>query len=162
MKLGYLVIGVALLGLIALIGFSVTGNVTGAPAEPGEDPELVALRDSLSACEAEKTSLSSDLTIAGAEASGARRASDECAQRLQGIKDAVNDANDRAVEAEGKLDGLEEQLEELQEDYDSVTLSSATSTCCKARVDNPNISYWDVQDGKIICSEVNGTDLNCP
>ena len=88
-------------------------------------------------------------------------------------------ANTRIVELENQLEAQEEKLqsdmqdlrdyyeekeqgcEDLQDDFDSFVEYMANNYCCKQKVDNPNIRYYDVQGNKVQCSESDGETLEC-
>ena len=55
----------------------------------------------------------------------------------------------------------ETEVGEVQAKYDSVVKNAAKSICCKAKVDNPQINFYDVVDGKITCLEQGTNQLSC-
>ena len=49
----------------------------------------------------------------------------------------------------------------LQSDYDALVKNSARTICCKAKVDNPLINFYDVADDKIVCLQDGTNELVC-
>src|SRR3989344_7890673 len=65
------------------------------------------------------------------------------------------------VTCESSLFTKEKEVGEVQAKYDQVVKNAAKSICCKAKVDNPQINFYDVVDGKITCLEQGTNQLNC-
>lgn len=55
----------------------------------------------------------------------------------------------------------ETEVGAVQAKYDLLVKNAAKSSCCKAKVDNPQINFYDVVDGKISCLEQGTNQLNC-
>lgn len=62
---------------------------------------------------------------------------------------------------ESSLTNKEKEVGEVQAKYDLVVKNAAKSSCCKAKVDNPQINFYDVVDGKITCLEQGANQLSC-
>lgn len=62
---------------------------------------------------------------------------------------------------EDSLANKEKEVGEVQAKYDLLVKNVAKSICCKAKVDNPQINFYDVVDGKITCSEQGTNQLSC-
>ena len=60
-----------------------------------------------------------------------------------------------------EVESLEEDLETLQEDYDSLAQSSANNICCKKKVDDSSIRYYNVAGNEVTCSSSSGESLSC-
>lgn len=67
---------------------------------------------------------------------------------------------DKAV-CEDSLSSKDKEVGEVQAKYDLLVKNSAKSICCKAKVDNPQINFYDVVDGKITCLEQGANQLSC-
>ncbi len=65
------------------------------------------------------------------------------------------------VACENSLAAKEKAVGEVQAKYDQVVKNAAKSICCKAKVDNPQINFYDVVDNKITCLEQGTNQLNC-
>jgi len=52
-------------------------------------------------------------------------------------------------------------VEQLKESYNVLAQNSANNICCKAKVDNPKINFYDVRDNRIVCLEEGGFALSC-
>ena len=64
-------------------------------------------------------------------------------------------------DSQEEIDGLTGEITTLQDGYDSLVENSAKNICCKNRVDNPSINYYDVINNKIICLEDGEKLLSC-
>ena len=62
---------------------------------------------------------------------------------------------------ESSLASKETEVGEVQAKYDLLVKNAAKSICCKAKVDNPQINFYDVVDGKISCLEQGSNQLSC-
>lgn len=62
---------------------------------------------------------------------------------------------------EESLSEKESTIGEIEAKYDSLVKNTAKSICCKAKVDNPEINFYDVVDNKISCLEQGQNQLNC-
>jgi len=56
---------------------------------------------------------------------------------------------------------LESTFSSLQDSFDLLAINSAKSICCKQKVDNFDIDYYDVVNHKIVCLEEGNKSLNC-
>ncbi len=56
---------------------------------------------------------------------------------------------------------LAKNLATLQASYDAFVVNQAKSVCCKERVDNPEIQYYDTLNNKLICLEEGTKSLVC-
>jgi len=65
------------------------------------------------------------------------------------------------VECEASLADKETEIGAAQAKYDQLLKNAAKSICCKTKVDNPQINFYDVVDGKIICLEQGPNQLSC-
>lgn len=62
---------------------------------------------------------------------------------------------------ESSLSSKDIEVGAVQAKYDLLVKNVAKSICCKAKVDNPQINFYDVVDGKISCLEQGTNQLNC-
>ena len=65
------------------------------------------------------------------------------------------------VTCKDSLANKEKEVGEVQAKYDLLVKNAAKSICCKAKVDNPQINFYDVIDGKISCLEQGTNQLSC-
>lgn len=65
------------------------------------------------------------------------------------------------IDCESSLNNKETKVGEIQAKYDLLIKNSAKSICCKAKVDNPQINFYDVVDGKVTCLEQGTNQLSC-
>lgn len=62
---------------------------------------------------------------------------------------------------QNSLQSKEKEVGEVQANYDTLVKNMAKSVCCKAKVDNPKINFYDVSDNKIVCLEQGTNQLTC-
>ncbi len=55
----------------------------------------------------------------------------------------------------------QEEINNLKSQYDTLAKNLANNLCCKARVDNPDIKYYKVEDNKIACVEEGILEISC-
>jgi len=65
------------------------------------------------------------------------------------------------TECVDSLTKKETEVGEVQAKYDLLVKNAVKSICCKAKVDNPQINFYDVADGKITCLEQGSNQLSC-
>jgi len=57
--------------------------------------------------------------------------------------------------------GREKEIRDLELQHNVIMQNVANNICCKAKVDNPNINYYRVENDKIICSEEGTLGISC-
>ena len=65
------------------------------------------------------------------------------------------------TDCQSSLTTKETEVGAVQAKYDQLLKNAAKSICCKAKVDNPQINFYDVVDGKISCLEQGTNQLSC-
>jgi len=55
----------------------------------------------------------------------------------------------------------QEEVDDLRLQYDALAENLANNLCCKAKVDNPDINSYKIENNKIICLEEGGLDISC-
>jgi len=60
-----------------------------------------------------------------------------------------------------RLNEYKDQLDALEKSYNNLVKNTATSICCKQKLDNPDIDYYTIKNDKITCTESSGTSLHC-
>ena len=70
----------------------------------------------------------------------------------------INTAKDLCLDS---LTAKEEELVVSETKYNSLVTNVARSICCKQRVDNPEISAYDVIENKIVCLSSGSKPLSC-
>ena len=65
------------------------------------------------------------------------------------------------TECTGQISGKNEEVLSIQESFDLFVKNTAKSVCCKEKVDNPNIDYYDVIGDKLVCLTEGNSKLNC-
>ncbi len=102
---------------------------------------LIECTNNLAKCGSERFSLNSTLT------SSIQNCKADFTQLNQTLSDKIKD--------------LETNLNKKTGEFDLLVNNTAKSNCCKARIDNPNIKFYKVENSKVVCSEENGLELNC-
>ncbi len=103
--------------------------------------KLIECTNNLARCGSEKFSLNSTFT-----------------SLLEDCKTQVGEINQTT---EKEITGLKSQLDKKSGEYDLLVNNTARSNCCKAKIDNPGIKFFKVENNKVVCSEENGIELNC-
>lgn len=62
---------------------------------------------------------------------------------------------------ESDLEEKEGDADELNLKYDLLAKNVANNICCKAKVDNPNIKYYAVENDRIVCLEEGELGISC-
>ena len=62
---------------------------------------------------------------------------------------------------ESDLEGKEGDVDELNLKYDLLAKNAANNICCKAKVDNPDIKYYKVENDRIVCLEEGELSISC-
>lgn len=70
----------------------------------------------------------------------------------------INNAKDLCLDT---IDKKEEELTVIEAKYNSLVTNVARSICCKQRVDNPEISAYDVVENRIVCLSSGSKPLSC-
>lgn len=79
----------------------------------------------------------------------------------QQVAEKTTALEEEKAACESSLASKETQVGEVQAKYDLLVKNAAKSICCKAKVDNPQINFYDVVDGKISCLEQGTNQLSC-
>ena len=94
-----------------------------------------------------------------------------CQDKNSEIVTSAKDSSDKLTACQNELNSVgvnKEEIEKLKKDiellknnYDELAQKTANNMCCKERVDNPSIKYYDVLNNKVICL-VDGTkEVSC-
>ena len=59
------------------------------------------------------------------------------------------------------VDEMIHRTRKAEENYDDLVRNTARSICCKQKIDNDEINYYDVDEDRIVCRSDAGEDLNC-
>lgn len=93
----------------------------------------------------------------------------ECELNIKSLKAELND-KDREVknaleENNKEINKLKEEkdaeINNLKSQYDLLAHNTANNLCCKAKVDNPKIQYYRIEDDKIMCMEEGALPISC-
>lgn len=79
----------------------------------------------------------------------------------KGIQTQTESVNTRLEEVRIELQEKESQITDLQDAHEDFVKDVAKRVCCKAKVDNSQINYYNVIEDKLVCLEEGGTELNC-
>lgn len=67
----------------------------------------------------------------------------------------------RRVETEAITTAIQNEVTFLKESYEHFVANTARSVCCKARVDNPAVSSYEISNDKLVCLENGEKQLSC-
>lgn len=59
------------------------------------------------------------------------------------------------------LDTKQIDYQNLEEKYLALSRNTANNLCCKMKIDNPDINFYEIQNNKIICLEGGTKFLDC-
>ena len=82
----------------------------------------------------------------------------ECELNIKSLKAELND-KDREVK--NALEENNKEINNLKSQYDLLAHNMANNLCCKAKVDNPKIQYYRIEDDKIMCMEEGALPISC-
>ena len=74
--------------------------------------------------------------------------------QISTLKSASNALNSSLSTASKDLDSLKTK-------YTNLANNAANNLCCKARVDNPKIKFYEIVSDKIVCTEDSGAAVSC-
>ncbi|MBI2650919.1 hypothetical protein HYX01_00415 [Candidatus Woesearchaeota archaeon] len=81
------------------------------------------------------------------------------------IEKRNKESNEQIKELKEKLSKIdaekEKEVNDMKNIYDNIALNTANNLCCKARIDNPQIKYYKVENNKVICLEESGLNFSC-
>ena len=100
----------------------------------------------------------------------------ECRSELSAVKvnlnfskkeyeETIKEFEEKLKASEGEINSIisekENEANDLKVQYNLLAQNTANNICCKAKVDNPDIRYYKVEDNKIICLEEGALDITC-
>jgi len=71
------------------------------------------------------------------------------------------DLDQKNEELDKLINEKQEEIDDLRLQYDLLAENLANNLCCKAKVDNPGISSYKIENNMIICLEQGGLDISC-
>lgn len=77
------------------------------------------------------------------------------------IKNLQEDLDRKASEIDELGEQKDKEISDLRLQYDLIVQNAANNICCKAKVDNPDIKYYKVEDNRIICLEEGVLNITC-
>jgi len=93
------------------------------------------------------------------------RCDDNIANLKKSYEERIEDVSkedDKALEELRKLKAqVESELNNLKSQYDSLAQNAANNICCKTKVDNPRIRYYQIENNRVICLEEGAKALSC-
>ena len=79
----------------------------------------------------------------------------------QKIEQVTTDLELQRIECQANLTNNNNQVEDLENQYNQLIKNSARSICCRQRVDNPDIDSYKIENDKIVCSSNSDKLLEC-
>ncbi|MBI2653116.1 hypothetical protein HYX00_06630 [Candidatus Woesearchaeota archaeon] len=122
-------------------------------------PELEKYLDRLTACKNEMNDLKINLSlIIGSNEENIKNLKEDLDEKSQEIKN-LNDEKNKEI---NKLKNeKEEEINNLRQQYDLLAQNTANNLCCKAKIDNPKIKYYKIENNRIICMEDGTSAISC-
>lgn len=96
-------------------------------------------------------------------------AMERCDENVKNLKKSyedkignINKDSDKALEELRKLKAqAESELNNLKSQYDSLAQNAANNICCKIKVDNPRIKFYQIENNKVMCLEEGAKAIGC-
>ncbi len=104
--------------------------------------------------EAQKLAVSKDEEISKLKSEMDKKINDQVTEKTAALEEDKNTC-------QNSLQSKENEVGEVQANYDMLVKNMAKSVCCKAKVDNSKINFYDVSDNKIVCLEQGTNQLTC-
>ena len=79
----------------------------------------------------------------------------------QQVAEKTTALEEEKAACENSLSSKDTEVGQIQAKYDLLVKNVVKSICCKAKVDNPQINFYDIVDGKISCLEQGMNQLSC-
>jgi hypothetical protein len=122
-----------------------------------EDQKIVSEQE-IAACEQQKT----DLTQSVDSLSEGKKTCEKSAANLkEELKDKETAYEEEIDELMDEVSTAKKELDDVEDEYDDFLEYAANNICCKQKVDDPSIKYYEVDDGKIVCREDEGKGIEC-
>ena len=120
--------------------------------------KLLTSNTSLSTC----TSFNEDL-LGEMEKSSDKLA--QCENELGSVETEFSSSNENYDSEITRL-GVElgdktNEINDLKQKYDFLSLNIANNLCCKAKIDNPDIGYYKVENDMVVCLEEGELIITC-
>ena len=77
------------------------------------------------------------------------------------ISNLEESSKEEKEELQKELDDKIAELSDLKTDYNNLIKNTANNVCCKAKIDNPRIKYYKVENDKIVCLEEGSLEISC-
>lgn len=74
---------------------------------------------------------------------------------------SVNDYEETIKNLQDDLDERNNDIDNLQNQFDLLVNNIVNNICCKAKIDNPNIDSYILENNKIICLEEGELKISC-
>ncbi|MEK6900050.1 MAG: hypothetical protein AABX05_02915 [Nanoarchaeota archaeon] len=128
--------------------------------------QVTSMSQNLADCKGEVEQVKGDLEQSQSDVSDMQEEIDTINQQKDDDISSQVAQKTSALEGEkttcqGSLAEKQEEMSVLQSDYDNLVKNSARTICCKAKVDNPQINFYDVVDDKVVCLQEGTTELVC-
>ncbi|MEK6863218.1 MAG: hypothetical protein AABW53_00815 [Nanoarchaeota archaeon] len=104
--------------------------------------------------EAQKQVSAKETELASLNSKMDQQITDQVAQKTAALEEDKN-------VCQNSLSEKELELGDAQEKYELLARNAARNICCKAKVDNPQINFYDIANDKIVCLEEGSNTLNC-
>ncbi len=179
-KLKYNILIVAAVLVVIFVGPNMLGYVAYSRAEAGpgyEDyeksiselkSEILVYRANISACSGFSEKLFVAVENFSEKLSGCRVEAGVLKINVTYLENRLREKESIAEELSRKNEKIEEivnengqKLDEVRKQYELLAENSANNICCKARVDNPRIMFYKIENDRISCAEYGTLRLSC-
>lgn len=84
-----------------------------------------------------------------------------CKNRIEEMSLDIDSKAGQIEELTTENNVLQSEQDNLKNQYDLLARNTANNLCCKAKVDNPSIKYYKVENNKVICLEEGTLRISC-
>lgn len=117
-----------------------------------------SLTTSLQLCKSDTALCQADLAKLSANKTVAEQA---CLNEKVSLQLSLSASEAKAADLNQTLSETAANYDNLKKQYTSLASNAANNICCKSKVDNPNLKFYNIESDKISCSESSGTALGC-
>lgn len=85
----------------------------------------------------------------------------ECEEDKLNFSISISNYEETIKNLQDSLSEKNQEIDDLQNQFDILVNNMANNICCKAKIDNPNINSYILENNKIICLESGELKISC-
>ena len=118
------------------------------------------LQDALVSCRVDLATAQKDFSRAQEELAQTIAAQES--DRAAALRDLANGSARAREDLQRSCDLVAEDFQELQEAYNLLLSETVRSICCKQKLDDSSLNYYEIIKGKLYCLSQGSTRFSCP